>query len=144
MKINKLTRKEILTWIKNNVSEEAVVDLDITTLLQGFQKAVANKNLTPKEVVSSIKCLRCGTVHKANNIELLELERYVPPRGCTDGDYWEHEEFFIRCEKCGFALTIPKDVRYKLPLMSSKLVARERYMFHRHSLSKIKYKKIYV
>lgn len=138
MIIKKLNKREIRNWLVANMPDD-LTPFSVSDLFKRFQDKVAKNNLEPKEIVGSIKCLNCGKVHKANNIELLDLERYVPPRGCTDGDYWEHEEFLILCS-CGYALTIPKQDRYKLPLTSAKLVAGTYY----HSKCEIKYKTIYV
>jgi len=144
MIIKKLNKKEILGWINANIPASVEVDLNLSQIFNKFQNEVYKHNLVPKEIVGSIKCSECGTVHKTNNIDLLELEHYVPPRGCTDGDYWEHEEFFILCKGCGFALTIPKDVRYLLPATSAKTIHLERGCSYYHRQCKIKYKTIYI
>lgn len=144
MIIKKLNKKEILSWISYNVPANVEVDLNLAHALNKFQNEVAKRNLAPKEIVGSIKCLGCGKVHKATNIDLLELEHYVRPSGCTDGDYWAHSEYFILCEQCGFALTIPKDVRYELPATSAKTIHMDRGCSYRHRECKIKYKTIYI
>jgi hypothetical protein len=144
MIIKKLNKKEILGWISANIPDNVEVDLNMSQIFNKFQNEVYKHNLVPKKIVGSIKCLSCGKVHKATNIELLDLEHYVPPRGCTDGDYWEHEEYFILCEGCGHALTIPKEDRYKLPAMSAKKVNLDRGRYYLHRQCKIKYKTIYI
>jgi len=144
MIIKKLSKNEIQEWLGGNMPDD-LTPFSVSELFKRFQDKVAKHNLVPKEIVGSIKCLACGKVHKATNIELLDLEYYVQPRGCTDGDYWEHKEYFILCEGCGFALTIPKEDRYKLPATSAKKVNLDRGLSYlQHRKCKIKYKTIYI
>lgn len=143
MIIKKLNKKEIQEWLGGNMPDD-LTPFSVSDLFKRFQDKVAKHNLVPKEIVGSIKCMACGKVHKANTIELLDLEHYVPPSGCTDGDYWAHSEYFILCEGCGYALTIPKDVRYLLPATSAKTIHLERGCSYRHRECKIKYKTIYI
>lgn len=50
-----------------------------------------------------IKCANCGKQNKVREWSFVQKYWYVPPHGCTGGDYWkphEHDTCDIMCPKC--------------------------------------------
>jgi hypothetical protein len=46
----------------------------------------------------------CGKPSQIGKLDFIQMLYYVPPRGCTEGDYWQVEEddgLFI-CPHCGY------------------------------------------
>ncbi len=41
----------------------------------------------------------CGEFHKINECTLIQTHFYIPPSGCSDGDYWNEGEVQIICPK---------------------------------------------
>lgn len=48
----------------------------------------------------TIKCASCGTATKIKDIDLISVESYTEPHGCTGGDYWSHSEYNYVCPHC--------------------------------------------
>lgn len=57
-------------------------------LLLKYEKLKANK---------TFKCNSCGKLHKVKDCEIVQTYWYTPPRGCTEGDYWNTGEVQIIC-----------------------------------------------
>ena len=43
------------------------------------------------------KCDRCNKLHKLKQRDIIEMEYYVSPSGCFEGDYYKHDHFFFYC-----------------------------------------------
>jgi hypothetical protein len=52
-----------------------------------------------------IRCPRCKTYHTVSKTELIQEHFYIPPRGCTEGDYWNSAEIGFICNKCNNFIT---------------------------------------
>lgn len=55
------------------------------------------------------ECMGCHKKTSISKLELIVEQFYVPPRGCSDGDYWtegENPDFYVKCPKCN------KEIRY--------------------------------
>lgn len=42
----------------------------------------------------------CGSTFSIKNVVYVQTLRYVPPSGCTDGDYWTNDEGRWKCPAC--------------------------------------------
>lgn len=43
----------------------------------------------------------CGAKFQIRKLQYLRTHRHVPPRGCSEGDYWKEGEGQFVCPKCG-------------------------------------------
>lgn len=48
-----------------------------------------------------IDCVFCKTLHKIGELTYIQTHWYTPPRGCTEGDYWNEGEGEFKCPACG-------------------------------------------
>jgi len=79
MTIEATIRKEIKTH--KNAIKELKVELD---------KVLPNKQF---------KCY-CGRRTQIRHISIISEMSYTEPYGCTGGDYWSFNEYYIVCPKC--------------------------------------------
>ena len=63
----------------------------LNTLVKQYNKIKSNRTLV---------CARCGAKQKIREIELIDKQAYRRPSGCTEGDYWYHDEYGYACLKC--------------------------------------------
>lgn len=52
-----------------------------------------------------VKCVNCHKQSKICEWTFVQKYWYVRPSGCTEGDYWKHDEYDtcdIMCAKCSF------------------------------------------
>ena len=141
MKIKTLTPEQINKWIAKHVPTE-FESLDLGKMCAEFQEAVAKANTTRTHVVKSIICEGCGEVHDAGSVTLLSIQYYVPPSGCTDGAYWTHSKYAIKCEGCGHMLEIPHTALW-VPPPKLEMVYPENGRSFTYRNCKIVYKILY-
>lgn len=48
-----------------------------------------------------IECASCGEFHMIKDLNAIQKHGHIPPRGCTEGDYWVEEELNYICPDCG-------------------------------------------
>lgn len=48
----------------------------------------------------SILCGSCGHANRICDTVLMRTKYYVPPRGCSEGDYWLEGEWQFSCQGC--------------------------------------------
>ncbi len=54
------------------------------------------------------KCDNCETTHNLDETKVKNKQRYVPPKGCFEGDYFEDDYFWFECG-CGRAIKVEED-----------------------------------
>ncbi len=78
--------------------------------------ATLNKQKSNK----TIKC-GCGAMHKIKDCIAIQSHHYIPPRGCTEGDYWNPGELQVICPVTDYKnrllfdslFTVPYNIRYE-------------------------------
>lgn len=59
-----------------------------------------NRISSAKKLIE-IDCVFCKTLHKIGELTYIQTHWYTPPRGCTEGDYWNEGEGEFKCPSCG-------------------------------------------
>lgn len=49
---------------------------------------------------TAIRCPACHTQSAIKDMLYIQMHWYVPPRGCTEGDYWNQGEGQCKCPSC--------------------------------------------
>lgn len=47
-----------------------------------------------------IACGKCNKLIQIGKLNIVDVEGYIPPRGCIDGDYWTHSYYEFQCPHC--------------------------------------------
>lgn len=74
--------------------------------VESAKQSVATAELALKARLSEtlVRCDagNCGKAFEVRELEYIQTQFYVPPHGCTGGDYWKDGEGRWRCPHCGF------------------------------------------
>lgn len=54
------------------------------------------------------KCDLCGKEHELDQSKIRNKQCYIPPRGCSEGDYYDNLYFWFPCD-CGRAIKVIND-----------------------------------
>jgi len=69
------------------------------------------------------KCSHCGKGTTIAKLTFIQTKWYVPPRGCSEGDYWEDDEGQWQCPHCEHI------VRLIDPNPQAKLLVERKHYF---------------
>lgn len=58
------------------------------------------KELSWSDVMADIQCGKCQASYQTRKLVLQDHHYYVRPSGCTEGDYWLHNEYAFICPSC--------------------------------------------
>lgn len=61
-----------------------------------------------------VQCGECKKRSKIKSVVFIQTHWYVPPRGCTEGAYWNPGEGQFICPKCGIRNRLLSDESKKL------------------------------
>lgn len=89
-KSDRLLEKEVrLAEVKQSLKEvqDELNELQKTDILIECQSSVLGKG--------------CGTFIPIGELTYIQTKWYTPPRGCSEGDYWNDGEGQFDCPKCG-------------------------------------------
>lgn len=76
------------------------------------QRKKLNQALQRKRANKTFECV-CGSKHKIKDCTAIQTHWYVPPHGCTGGDYWNEGELQIVCPDTGVHNRILFDIPYE-------------------------------
>ena len=70
---------------------------------------------------TALTCPKCNEDTQIQNLTYIQTHWYTPPRGCTEGDYWNEGEGQYDCPHCKVRLRL-----FKLPeIMAMKRLFKE-------------------
>lgn len=78
---------------------------DAVKLETELAELAVQENSLREELKKSLRatlvlCQHCRYTDKINELTYYQTHFYIPPRGCTEGDYWKHGEGRFVCPKC--------------------------------------------
>ena len=103
------------------------LDLEIQSLAAEIA-ALRNKQSQIRKN-AMIKCAQCDHGMRVADIDLLDLQYYVRPSGCTDGDYHVHSEYNYICENCQVRNRFLFEMYYQIEWQHRKEHNPEGYFF---------------
>ena len=65
------------------------------------QESQVLKKIDERNKNRKIECGGCNDYHKIKDIMAIQTHWYTPPRGCTEGDYWNEGELQFVCPETG-------------------------------------------
>ena len=73
----------------------------ITALNEVDELIAARKALTLVRCEDNIFGVGCGQACAVGELEYIQTQRWVPPRGCSEGAYWADSQSEWECPDCG-------------------------------------------
>lgn len=80
----------------------------------------------------TITCGHCKEKSKIKDIDLIDVQAYESPHGCTGGDYWYHSEYNYICPHCNVRNRFLFSSNYKIKYEHRKYHSPENYIFNRY------------
>lgn len=75
---------------------------ELRTLRAGLQGQIKDVDgqIDARLAQTLVKCGGCGQGHEVGELDYIQTHWYTPPRGCSEGDYWNQGEGQWACPAC--------------------------------------------
>lgn len=101
------TKNETRTKLREKLDKNiAAVQAQINAYRDSIAVLQAQQDDLKKQTV--LTCPNCDEDEQIQNLTYIQTHWYTPPRGCTEGDYWNEGEGQYECPHCKNRLRLYK------------------------------------